>query len=213
MVGSRGGRHAGTLTALAWFVTRSEVVIGPAVPDWPLSAAGHRRVGLMPGRPWAQELAAVFGSAERKARETAAPLAARLGLELRVRAAPGENDRSATGYLPGVEFEAAADLFLAYPDRSTRGWERAADAQARIVAAVEAALAEAPPGDVAIVAHGGAGALLRCRLAGRSPARRTSHPAGAATASLSTGGPPPALSLGADRGVSTAQSGQDRTGA
>jgi broad specificity phosphatase PhoE len=59
---------------------------------------------------------------------------------------------------------ATADAFFARPDDSVRGWERAVDAQARIVAAVQAVLAQAPPGDVAIVAHGGVGALLLCHL-------------------------------------------------
>ena len=119
-------------------------------------------------------LAAVFSSAERKARETAAVL----GLPPRVRQALGENDRSATGYLPRAEFEATADRFFAEPEASIRGWERAVDAQARIVAAVAAALAEAPPGDVAIVAHGGVGALLRCHLAGVAITRAEDQPAG-----------------------------------
>jgi broad specificity phosphatase PhoE len=160
----------------AWFVTHPEVAIDPAVPvpDWGLSAAGHRRAARLAVQPWVRGLAAVFSSAERKALETAAPL----GLPLRVREALGENDRSATGYLPRAEFEATADRFFAEPEASIRGWERAVDAQARIVAAVAAALAEAPPGDVAIVAHGGVGALLRCHLAGVAITRAEDQPPG-----------------------------------
>lgn len=160
----------------AWFITHPEVAIDPAVPvpDWGLSAEGHRRAALLAAQPWVPGLVAVFCSAERKARETAAGL----GLPLRVRAALGENDRSATGYLAKAEFEATADRFFAEPDTSIRGWERAVDAQARIVAAVAAALAEAPPGDVAIVAHGGVGALLRCHLAGVAITRAEDQPTG-----------------------------------
>ncbi|TCZ53376.1 histidine phosphatase family protein [Roseicella aquatilis] len=162
--------------ATAWFVTHPEVAIDPAVPvpDWGLSTEGHRRAALMAARPWARTLVAVFSSAERKARETAFVL----GLPVRVRAALGENDRSATGYLPKAEFEATADLFFAHPEQSIRGWERAVDAQARIVAAVGAALAEAPPGEVAIVAHGAVGALLRCHLAGLPISRAEDQPPG-----------------------------------
>lgn len=161
--------------ATAWFVTHPEVAIDPLVqvPDWGLSAKGWRRSTLMGVRPWARGLATVFSSAERKARETAAAL----GRPVRVREALGENDRSATGYLPRAEFEATADLFFARPTESIRGWERAADAQARIVAAVATALAEAPAGDVAIVAHGGVGALLRCHLAGGPITRAEDQPA------------------------------------
>ncbi|MDO9711235.1 histidine phosphatase family protein [Paracraurococcus lichenis] len=166
--------------ATGWFVTHPEVAIDPAVavPDWGLSEVGRRRAALLAARPWAPGLVAVFSSAERKARETAAPLAARLGLPVLVREALGENDRSATGYLPGAEFEATADRFFARPEESIRGWERAVDAQARIAAAVAAALAEAPPGDLAIIAHGAVGALLRCRLAGLPISRAEDQPPG-----------------------------------
>lgn len=160
----------------AWFITHPEVAIDPAVPvpDWGLSAEGRRRAALLAAQPWVRGLVAVFCSAERKARETADLL----GLPPRVRAAMGENDRSATGYLPAAEFEATADRFFAHPRESIRGWERAVDAQARIVGAVATALAEAPPGEVAIVAHGGVGALLRCHLAGVAISRAEDQPPG-----------------------------------
>jgi broad specificity phosphatase PhoE len=77
-----------------------------------------------------------------------------------------ENDRSATGYLPRKEFEDVADCFFSEPTQSVRGWERAIDARRRIVAEVEATLANAPTGDVLYVGHGGVGTLLRCWLAG-----------------------------------------------
>ena len=68
---------------------------------------------------------------------------------------------------PGrAAFEATADRFFAEPRRSIDGWETAAVAQARIVAAVDHVLAASPPGDVAIVAHGGGGTLLQCALRG-----------------------------------------------
>ena len=78
----------------------------------------------------------------------------------------GENDRSATGYLPRAEFEAVADQFFASPELTVRGWERAVDAQRRIVAAVEHVLAVSAGcgGDMAIVSHGAVGTLLLCHL-------------------------------------------------
>ena len=58
-----------------------------------------------------------------------------------------------------------ADAFFSRPDHSVAGWERAIDAQRRIVRAVDDALSMARTGcDVAIVAHGGVGALLLCHL-------------------------------------------------
>ena len=83
-----------------------------------------------------------------------------------------ENDRSATGFLPPPEFEATADEFFARPHESVRGWERAIDAQARIVREAQAVLAAAPAGDVLLVGHGGVGTLLFCHFAGVEIARR-----------------------------------------
>ena len=73
-------------------------------------------------------------------------------------------------------FEATADRFFAEPDRSIDGWETAAAAQARIVAAVDRVLAESPPGDVAIVTHGGVGTLLQCALRGVPISRALDQP-------------------------------------
>ncbi|WP_439595706.1 histidine phosphatase family protein [Falsiroseomonas sp.] len=160
------------------FLTHPEVAIDPSVPvpDWPLSPRGLERTRGMLAQPWVPAIRSVFSSEERKARDMAAILAAHLGLALVEVAALGENDRSATGYLPPAEFEAVADEFFAAPERSVRGWERAVDAQARIVAAVRAVLAQAPPGDVAIVAHGGVGALLLCHIKGVAISRAEDQP-------------------------------------
>ncbi|WP_338110414.1 histidine phosphatase family protein [Rhodovastum atsumiense] len=82
-----------------------------------------------------------------------------------------------TGYLPKTEFEEVADQFFARPEESVRGWERAADAQRRIVAAVERIMPTAVSnGDTAVIPHGGVGALLLCHLK-RIPVSRTEdHP-------------------------------------
>ena len=149
------------------FITHPEVAIDPAVPvpDWPLSERGLRRAANLLTRPWVSRVRAVFSSSERKAAQVAALLAGALGVPPVVHDELGENDRSATGYLAPPEFEATAEAFFARPEESIRGWERAADAQRRIVAAVDHVLAmPRSDGDVAIVSHGGVGALLLCRL-------------------------------------------------
>jgi len=90
-----------------------------------------------------------------------------------------ENDRSATGFLPPPQFEEAADWFFAHPEQSFKGWERAVDAQARIVEAFDAVLAThdaAAP--IAFVGHGGVGTLLKCHLAGRPISRDRDQPGG-----------------------------------
>lgn len=109
---------------------------------------------------------AVWSSAEAKAIEAAGLLAAEFGLPVGVDAGLGENDRSATGFLPPAEFEQVANAFFANPQDSIRGWERAADAQARVAQAVGRILETNGEGDIAFVAHGGVGTLLLCRLLG-----------------------------------------------
>lgn len=82
----------------------------------------------------------------------------------------------ATAFLDTDVFEASANDFLAEPRRSIDGWETAVAARARIVAAVDHVLAESPPGDVTIVAHGGVGTLLQCALRGVPISRALDQP-------------------------------------
>ena len=175
------GAVAPGLMATVHFITHPEVAIDPAVPvpHWKLSAAGIQRGCLMLARPWVSGVRAVFSSSERKATDLAGMMADHLGLSPIVVAELGENDRSATGYLPKVEFETVADAFFARPDESERGWERAADAQRRIVRAVACVVAMAPSdGDMAIVSHGGVGALLLCHLKAVPISRAEDRPGG-----------------------------------
>ena len=149
-----------------FFVTHPEVTIDPEspVPQWGLSQQGRMRMAAFCAHPFIASIAHVFSSEETKAAEAALILSTRLGLPARKLVGLGENDRSSTGFMPREEFEAAADQFFAFPDRSYLGWETAAAAQRRIVKAVELALRLAPLGNIAIVSHGAVGALLKCHL-------------------------------------------------
>jgi broad specificity phosphatase PhoE len=164
--------------ATVFFITHPEVTVDPAVPvpRWQLSQAGIARMRAFVAGPVCAGVRTVTASTECKAIEAAGLLAGRLGLPVGVHESLGENDRSATGFVPPPEFEALADAFFARPEESVRGWERAVDAQARVSAAVDEVLAAAGPGDVAIVAHGAVGTLLACRLAGRPIDRRHDQP-------------------------------------
>lgn len=156
------------------YLTHPEVRIDPEVPvpDWGLSEIGRAQATHAAELPFAREIRHVVSSADTKAVETAAIFAVALGLPVRTVAAMHENDRSATGFLPPPEFEMVADAFFAEPDHSVRGWERAIDARARIVAAVKTALTELPDADPVLFAgHGAVGTLLKCHLLG-SPISR-----------------------------------------
>lgn len=150
-----------------YFITHPDVLIDPAipVPDWPLSPRGRARMHAIQHQPWLPTIGAIWSSPERKARDGADILSQFTALPPRILPALGENDRSATGYLPKAEFEATADQFFAHPTQSIRGWERATDAQSRIVAATRQVIAASPPeANIALIAHGGVGTLLLCHL-------------------------------------------------
>jgi broad specificity phosphatase PhoE len=165
---------------IAYYITHPQVQIDAdiPVPEWGLSEIGRARAVAMLDQPWIGSIRRVVSSAERKAIETAEILARHLGLAVEVREAMHENDRSATGFLPPPEFEAVADQFFANPHKSIRGWERAIDAQQRIVGEVEAVLGAADTGDIAFVGHGGVGTLLLLSLSGREISREADQPAG-----------------------------------
>jgi broad specificity phosphatase PhoE len=101
-----------------------------------------------------------------------------LKVAIEVREAMHENDRSATGFLPPDEFEAVANQFFARPVVSVQGWERAIDAQSRIVREVEHVLARNRVGDVLFVGHGAVGTLLYCHYAARAIDRALDQPSG-----------------------------------
>lgn len=122
------------------------------------------------------DLGRIVSSDETKARETAEVLAEATGLAVEVREGIGENDRSATGFLPPGEFDATADRFFAEPDRSVRGWERAVDAQARICDGLADLLDPADTRATVVVGHGGVGTLWYCSLTGQEISRRHDQP-------------------------------------
>lgn len=151
-----------------FYVSHPQVRIDPEVPvpHWGLSDFGRSRVAAARKAAWCANVRSIISSFEVKAMETAAMFGEHLGVVVRAVPDMHENDRSATGFVPPAEFELLADAFFGDPKTSVRGWERAVDAQRRMIVAFEAALAEATDAehDVLIVGHGGVGTLLYCHL-------------------------------------------------
>jgi broad specificity phosphatase PhoE len=165
----------------ALYLTHPQIRLEPdiPVPQWGLSDVGRERTALVATRPWVRQLGRIVSSAEVKAVETAGILAKAAGIVPEAVEAMHENDRSATGFLPPPEFEEAADWFFAHPHDSFHGWERAIDAQSRIVGAVETILKTHDPRvPIAFIGHGGVGTLLKCHLSGNPIARSHDQPPG-----------------------------------
>ena len=162
-----------------YFITHPDVVSDPTIPipQWPLSARGRSRMQRLLSRDWIPQVAAIYCSTEQKAIDGATMLSEATGIPFHAVAELGENDRSATGYLPHAEFDATVDAFFAHPSESVRGWERAEAAQARIVRAVthiaRTAVGSSP---IAVVSHGGVGTLLLCHLKGQPISRTEEQP-------------------------------------
>ncbi|WP_300072599.1 histidine phosphatase family protein [uncultured Ruegeria sp.] len=168
------------MTKRARYLTHPEVAIDPTIPtpEWGLSQAGLARTErLARAQPW-PNTTRIVASAERKAIETAACLAAAWQCPMEVRPEVHENDRSATGFLPPCAFEAAADRFFAAPHESFCGWETAEAAQVRILGEALEYVWHHLDGDVLFVGHGAVGTLLYCALAGLPIDRRYDQPQG-----------------------------------
>jgi broad specificity phosphatase PhoE len=154
------------------YVSHPEVVVDPntPVPQWSISEQGRLRIAAMCKQPWVEHIGRVVSSGETKAIETAQIVAAHRGLDVEIRLATGETDRSSTGFVPHERHEQLANAFFANPTKSVEGWERAIDVQSRVVSALDDLFAT--DADVLVVGHGAAGTLWYTFLVGL-PIRRT----------------------------------------
>ena len=127
--------------------TRDERADGPADPG--LSDIGRRQAEALADWLGDEALDAVYASPMRRAVETAAPLADRLGLKVTAEPDVAEYDAGAASYIPIEELKAAGDpRWMELPDDIPTFQRRVVDAVERIVAAHGS-------GRVAVVCHGG----------------------------------------------------------
>lgn len=142
----------------------------PAHPasQWPLTAEGRRRCQPLADRLAAYGPDAIITSHERKAIETGALVAERLGLPARVADGLHEHEREHAGWLPSPAFEQAVAAFFARPNELVFGEETAGQAGARFEAGVRSALAAHPGQTVALVTHGTVMSLFVAAHAGRA---------------------------------------------
>ena len=149
---------------LVHYLSHPQVDINSDIPvsSWGLNHTGKARILKAIEAGWLNGISRVVSSAEVKAIETANPIAQAMNVSVEIRQAMHENDRTATGYLPSEEFELVANEFFANPHKNIRGWEKAIDAQRRIVSETEKVLRNHNSGDLLIVGHGAVGTLLFC---------------------------------------------------
>lgn len=122
-------------------------VDGPADPA--LSELGVAQAQALAAWLTGEQIDAVWSSPMRRARETAAPVADRLGLEVVVDRGLAEYDRDAASYIPIEELKAAND------PRWYQLPERPEEFAAEVVEAVERVIDAHPGQRVAVVCHGG----------------------------------------------------------
>ena len=120
---------------------------GPADPH--LAPAGVRQAEALADWLAVEGVDAIWSSPMRRARATAAPVAARLGLPVTVDEGLSEFDRDALSYIPIEELKAAGD------PRWYEMPERPEHFVATVVEAVERAVADHPRQKVAVICHGG----------------------------------------------------------
>lgn len=101
-------------------------------------------------------LDAVWSSPLRRARDTAAPLARALGVEIQIDDDLAEFDRDADFYIPLEELKAEGDpRYQELVDGTWAGEDAGAAFAHRLVAAMERVITAHPGGEVAVVCHGG----------------------------------------------------------
>jgi probable phosphoglycerate mutase len=131
-------------------------VDGPADPG--LTERGASQAQRLAAWLAAEPIDGVVTSPLRRARETAAPLAAALGIEPVVAAGVSEYDADSDEYIPIEELRAAKDdrWFATIEGR----WDDAGDVnpvefQETVVLAIDAIAAGAPGARIAVICHGG----------------------------------------------------------
>lgn len=133
---------------------RKELSTGAADPE--LTEVGHRQAELLADYLGTEQIDAVYTSPLRRAVQTAAPLARRLGVPATVVDDVAEFDRLASSYVPIEELKASGDP--RFHDLTSEVW--AGDAprgefDERVIAAIDHLIAGHAGHAIVVVCHGG----------------------------------------------------------
>jgi probable phosphoglycerate mutase len=126
---------------------RSERADGPADPG--LTELGHLQAHALASWLADERIDALYTSPLRRARETAAPLATRLGLDAVVEPSLAEYDADASSYVPIEELQASGDQRWAELPEDVVGFQQ------DVVEGVERLVTDHASDMIALVCHGG----------------------------------------------------------
>jgi broad specificity phosphatase PhoE len=149
--------------------SQSQQVPERPASQWPLTEEGRQRCIALAERLAAYAPDLIVTSRERKASETGALVAARLGRPVEIADGLHEHQREHVGWLSNQAFEQAVAAFFTRPDDLVFGEETASQAGARFDAAVRDVLAAHPGQNVAIVSHGTVITLFLAQHTGVAP--------------------------------------------
>jgi broad specificity phosphatase PhoE len=134
--------------------------------EWRLNDEGRERSVLLADRLRAFAPFRLFSSDEYKAVETAAIVAAHLGIESETVSSLHEHERRRVGFLSDRQFVAGVRDLFAFPAQIVFGDETADQAYARFAGVVDHLCARHATGNLAVVGHGTVISLFVSRRAG-----------------------------------------------
>jgi broad specificity phosphatase PhoE len=134
-------------------IRHAQVRVDPLLPaaQWPLSEDGSRAAAALCRHPAVAGISHVFSSPEPKALATATAIADRRPVV--PMDALRELDRSRLPWVADPAYAATVADIFAHPGESVHGCEPAAQAQRRIVTAIDEAMSLHPDQDVVVVSH------------------------------------------------------------
>ena len=150
---------------------RRELVEGVADPE--LSESGLRQAEHLAQYLSSEPIEAVYSSPMQRALQTAAPIAAALGLEVEVEAGIAEYDQNSPEYIPVEELKAANDpRWIAMMEGTWDSDETDAEFRARTIGSIESIIERHPGQRVIAACHGGVINLYLGHVLGLSESTR-----------------------------------------
>ena len=150
-----------------YFITHPEVIPDPGIPIsmWDYTDYGASRWDKILSKLWIKDIEKLYSSPETRAIKAAQRMADSLNYNLHVREDLGPVKRPTDKVLTPEEFAAARGLFYQFSTISNAGWEKAVDAQHRIIVTVDTILQESQNvHHIAVVSHEDLCILLLCHV-------------------------------------------------